>query len=464
MKLNAIIKTIFSLALGFALHHYAGANDKMNKNKDWIDLFDGKTLKGWKPLGGKAPYTVEDGAIVGTMTKGTPNSFLVTEKEYGDFILELDIKLEGDRTNSGIQTRSHYDANANNGKGRVYGRQVEVDPTERAWTGGIYDEARRLWLYPLDLNEPAKSAYKHGEFNRIRIEAIGDETRTWVNGVPTSYVIDTLDPTGFIGLQVHSIPDELHGKKVYFKNIRIQTKNLKPQPFPSDVYIVNLKANNLSAAEKKAGFSLLFDGENADQWRSVHGNAFPEKGWKVGNGEITVLKSDGGESTNGGDIITREQYAVFDLSFEFKLTPGANSGVKYFVTLKEQTTGSAIGLEYQILDDERHPDAKMGRDGNRTLASLYDLIPSNKDRRARRPIGEWNRGRIVVSSDNTVIHYLNGIKMLEYKRMSKEYRDLVAKSKYKDWDRFGEAPQGHILLQDHGDHVSFRNLKIKKIK
>ena len=461
--MNILSKFLMTAAVGFIAYQPLHVEAQQDKGK-WIDLFDGKTLTGWKTLGGEAPYNVENGMIVGTMTKGTPNSFLVTEQEYGDFILEVDVKLEGNRTNSGIQTRSQYDPAANDGKGRVQGRQVEIDPSDRAWTGGIYDEARRGWLYPLDLNEKAKSAYKQEEFNRIRIEAIGDELRTWVNGVPVSYVIDTIDRKGFIGLQVHSIADDLHGKKVYFKDVRIQTKGLKPTAFPKDVFIVNLKPNDLSAAEQKSGVSLLFDGKSAKKWRSVHGDAFPEKGWEVGNGEITVLKSDGGESTNGGDIITRDQYAVFDLSFEFKLTPGANSGVKYFVTLKEQTRGSAIGLEYQILDDERHPDAKMGRDGNRTLASLYDLITSNKDRRARRPIGEWNRGRVVVSEDNTVTHYLNGVKMVEYKRGSQDYLDLVAKSKYKDWDNFGGASQGHILLQDHGDKVSFRNIKVKKTK
>jgi len=123
-------------------------------------LFDGKTLMGWKAVAGAAPYKVEDGMIVGTMTKGTPNSFLITEKEYGDFILELDVKLEGESTNSGIQTRSHLKPEGNNGKGLVFGRQVEIDPTPRAWTGGIYDEARRLWLYPLELNSAAKPLYK----------------------------------------------------------------------------------------------------------------------------------------------------------------------------------------------------------------------------------------------------------------------------------------------------------------
>ncbi|WP_437919003.1 3-keto-disaccharide hydrolase [Sphingobacterium sp. LRF_L2] len=460
---NSVIKLLPACAMVFLCHFPENAAAQ-STSKGWQNLFDGKTLQGWKSVGGKAPYTVEDGVIVGRMTKGTPNSFLFTEKEYGDFILELDIKLEGDQTNSGVQTRSHFDPSANGGKGRVYGRQVEIDPSARAWSGGIYDEARRGWLYPLDLNEKAKSAYKADQYNHVRIEAIGDETRTWINGVPVAYVVDTIDAKGFIGLQVHSIPDAQDGKKVYFKNIKIQTANLKKQDFPQEVYIVNLKPNDLSSAEKKAGYNLLFNGKNSDGWRSVKGDNFPSKGWVIKNGEISVLKSDGAESTNGGDIITKDEYAVFDLSFEFKLTPGANSGVKYFVTLKEKTAGSAIGLEFQVLDDERHPDAKLGRDGNRTLASLYDLITSNRDARARRPIGEWNRGRVVVTADNQVTHYLNGVKMVSYVRGSKEFKDIVAISKYKGWENFGEAPTGHILLQDHGDNVSFRSIKIKKVK
>lgn len=132
--------------------------------------------------------------------------------------------------------------------------------------------------------------------------------------------------------------------------------------------------------------------------------------------------------------------------------------------ISETIPGSAIGLEYQLLDDERHPDAKAGREGNRTLASLYDLIKADKQPRFTRPIGEWNTGRVVVYPDNKVEHYLNGFKVLEYTRGSKKFRDLVAISKYKKWNQFGEAEKGHILLQVHGNEVSYKNIKIRELK
>lgn len=457
-----MLKRTYLLVLGVLLQ--AGVSSASNNDGGWTNLFDGKTLRGWKVLGGQADYKIEDGVIVGTTALNTPNSFLVTEKEYGDFVLEVDIKL-GAAINSGVQTRSHFNPKLNNGRGAVYGRQVEIDPSDRRWSGGIYDESRRQWIYPLSLNEDAQSLYKAGEYNRIKVECIGNETKTWLNGKPVAYVIDTLDQSGFIGLQVHSVskPSDA-GQKIYFKNVRIKTGNLRPEPFPSNIFVVNMQPNYLSDHEKQGGWKLLFDGKTTDGWVGAYKNKFPEKGWVVKDGTLTVLSSDGGESTNGGDIVSRDTYGAFDLTFDFKLSPGANSGVKYFVTQKENNQGSAIGLEYQIVDDKLHPDAKLGREGNRSLASLYDLITANKPSRFLHPTGEWNSGRVVVYPDNRVEHYLNGAKVLEYVRGSKDFKDLVAISKYKQWPNFGEAPQGHILLQDHGNEVSFRSVKIKKLR
>jgi hypothetical protein len=316
----------------------------------------------------------------------------------------------------------------------------------------------------MQLNAKAQNAYKPGEYNHFKIECIGNEMKTWVNGIASAYLVDTLDSKGFIGLQVHAISSAEHaGKKVAFKNIRIKTSDLVPDPFPSGVYVANFVPNTLTGYEKKDGWQLLFDGKTNAGWISAKSDQFPPAGWDISNGTISVLPSEGKEAANGGDIITKDQYSSFDLSFEFKLTPGANSGVKYFVTLAEKSTGSAIGLEYQVLDDTLHPDAKLGREGNRTLASLYDLIPAAKQKRFIRPIGQWNFGRIIVYPDNRVEHYLNGVKVLEYVRGSKEYKDLVAISKYVIWPNFGMAPQGHILLQDHGNAVSFRSIKIKQL-
>jgi len=215
----------------------------------------------------------------------------------------------------------------------------------------------------------------------------------------------------------------------------------------------------LSDAEKQYGIELLFDGKSSTGWRGAYKNTFPERGWAINDGMIEVLARG-----RGGDIVTEKEYSAFILQFEFKLTDGANSGVKYFVPERPDKPGSAVGLEYQILDDEKHPDAKMGRNGNRTLASLYDLIASDREPRARKKIGEWNFGMIKVFPDNRVEHWLNGWKVLSYTRGSQEFKDLIAISKYKDWENFGLAPQGRILLQDHNDHVSFRSLKIQELK
>jgi hypothetical protein len=439
------------------------------KESGWQNLFDGKTLNGWTKLAGTATYWIEDGAIVGSteVDSTSPNTFLVYDQRFvGDFILEMQVKLEDSITNSGIQFKSNFNDTAFKGRGRVYGYQYELDPSGRKWAGGIYDEGRREWLYTGAMNAAGQTKFTTGVYHTIRVECIGNSTKTWLDGKAISYVVDTLTKNeGLLGLQVHAIKKkEAAGKKIYWKNIRIKTSGIKPTPFPNGIYVANLVPNSLTAYEKQNGWKLLFDGKTTAGWKGAYKPKFPEKGWTITNGTLNVQPSGGAESTNGGDIVTIEKFSAFDLSFEFKLTPGANSGVKYFVTLSENNPGSAIGLEYQLLDDTLHPDAKMGRDGNRTLASLYDLIKAKKEKRFIKQPGGWNTARIIVHPNNHVEHYLNGVKVLEYERGSKGYRDLVAISKYVVWKNFGEANEGHILLQDHGNEVSFKSIKIRKLK
>ena len=224
--------------------------------------------------------------------------------------------------------------------------------------------------------------------------------------------------------------------------------------------------NTLTAKERKEGWKLLFDGKTTIGWRGAYKDKFPDKGWNVENGTLMIQQSDGKESAAFGDIVTEAEYSDFDLMFDFKLTDGANSGLKYFVVEHQpKPKGSAFGLEFQVLDDDKHPDAKLGRDGNRTVGSLYDLIPASGKK--ANPIGEWNTGR-VVSKGMHVEHWLNGKKVVEYERGSAAFRDAVAKSKYSAPDynangRFGEATKGHILLQDHGNQVSYRNIKVRAL-
>ncbi len=428
----------------------------------WQNLFNGKNFKGWTKINGTADYKIIDKAIVGISKSGTPNTFLRTDKMYGDFILEFDFKVDNE-LNSGVQFRSNSLKEYRNGT--VHGYQFEIDPSPRAWTGGIYDEARRGWLYPMTYNPAGQKAFKNNVWNTARIEAIGNSIRTWVNGIQCAELLDDVTKTGFIGLQVHSIYNkEQENKTVSWRNIRIMTEGLEQFRTPESVSVkqINSIANTISEREAKDGWKLLWDGKTTNGWRGAKLDGFPTKGWVIEDGFLKVQKSDGGESTNGGDIVTTRPYKNFVLKADFKITEGANSGIKYFVdTELNKGAGSAIGCEFQILDDSKHPDAKLGVSGNRTLGSLYDLIAAPADKPFRK--GFFNTAMVVVK-DNHVEHWLNGVKIVEYERNNQMWEALVDFSKYKDWPNFGNATEGLILLQDHGDEVWFQNVKIKELK
>ena len=221
--------------------------------------------------------------------------------------------------------------------------------------------------------------------------------------------------------------------------------------------------NTLSDQEKADGWQLLFDGQTTQGWRSINGTSFPKQGWAVRNGELCIVADDGGESQNGGDIVTHKKYGQFELSWEWKmLTSGGNSGLKYFVV--EGLSSNAkygYGLEYQILDDANHSwmiEGKMTPGDYRTVGSLYELYAAKNKK--LRPLGQFNHSRVICTGPR-VEHWLNGIKVLTYERGSPDFRVKVKASKFKDIPGFGETAAGHILLQDHGSFVHFKNIKIR---
>lgn len=435
-------------------------------SQDWQQMFDGENFDGWTKLNGDAEYQIDGTTITGTARMNTPNTFLATDRAYGDFILEFDVKVDP-RLNSGVQIRS--ESRDDYMDGRVHGYQVEIDPSDRAWSGGIYDEARRGWIYPLTRNKKGGKAFQNGQWNHYRIEAVGNEIKTWVNGVQCSNLYDNMTAEGFIALQVHSIRDEQQeGATVQWKDVRIMTENLEEHRWKQDpdVPVFNWVPNTLTEEEKRKGWRLLWDGETADGWRGANADTFPDRGWVVEEGTLSVIESDGSESPFG-DIVTEQEFSDFEFEVEFKITEGANSGIKYFVIEGlNPGSGSEIGPEFQILDNQNHPDAAQGVAGNRTVGSLYDMITAENlsegnDNIRFKGIGQWNKARIVAKG-NHVEHWLNNVKVVEYERGSQIYRNLVQKSKYNVYEDFGEAETGHILLQDHGNRVSFRSIKVRE--
>jgi 3-keto-disaccharide hydrolase len=223
-----------------------------------------------------------------------------------------------------------------------------------------------------------------------------------------------------------------------------------------------IPVNNLSEVEKNDGWRLLFDGKSFDGWRGFHNDKVPA-GWAIEDGCIKKIPLEGEMRRSGGDLITVDQFDNFEFSVEWKMAKGANGGIKYLVSESLPPTGrSGVSFEYQVLDDDNHADAKAGIAGNRTAGSLYDLIPASSAKKLS-PIGEFNQTRIVVKG-NHIEHWLNGLKVVEFERGGEALKQHIAESKFKNTKGFGETAKGHILLQDHGDTVWYRNFKIRAIK
>ncbi|MFV0446660.1 MAG: DUF1080 domain-containing protein [Planctomycetaceae bacterium] len=415
MRLTAVLTTAMLMATGATLSAEEG----------WIELFDGKTLDGWIQKNGTAKYSVEEGTIVGRTNEGSPNSFLSTIKDYGNFELLVDVKVDNG-LNSGIQIRSQTTDGSNHG--RVNGPQVEIESSgaNGAEAGYVYGEATgRGWLTPEDRLKPRK-VFKDGEWNRFRILASGPRIQTWINGEAIEDLTDEpifeTHPRGFISLQVHGIKTGTGPYQVAWKNIKLRPLDDTPRP-----------ANQLTKAEEEQGFQQLFNGQDLTGWK--HGG-----NWVIEDGVLT--------RTGQGGALVCEKTEIpddFDLRFEWKVAQGSNSGVYYRPTQ----------MEYQILDNAVHADGKNPRT---SAASLYFCMAPNYD--ATRPVGEWNEGRVVCKG-SIIQHWLNGQKVIDFDYNDPKWAAEVEMLKQRGGDVTVRG--ANLSLQDHGDPVWYRSIRLRTI-
>lgn len=384
----------------------------------FVSLYNGKNLDGWTPRGGECTFEAVGESIVGTCVPGSPSTYLSTTREdYTDFVFTAELKWEVDG-NSGIMFRAQRKP-GNKGE-IVFGPQAEMEgiDNEWNWSGGLFGQSAGGWLYPLWLDEhkEVREALKEDDWNRITIRAVGKSIKTWVNGIPAANYITDDYLKGFFSLQVHS------GKKgkIHFRDIKVK-----------------------EIERKKGELTDLFENGDFSAWTDSKGGPV-SGGWSIENGIV----HRGGLLS--GSINTIAQYQDFDLSFDWKISEAGNSGVKYRVH-------GNLGLEYQVLDDQKHKDGKLP---SHRSAALYDLFPVPDDKPIK-PVGEWNSGRIVVKG-NHIEHWLNGQKVLEVEYGSDAWKQAFAASKYAKHDGFGSW-NGSIHLQDHGDKVWYRNLRIKEL-
>lgn len=393
--------------------------------REWKQLFDGKSLDGWTQRNGTAKYRVEEGEIVGTTVLNSPNSFLCTDKHYSDFVLEYEVKIDP-RANSGVQIRSH--SRPDYQQGRVHGYQVEIDPSARSWSGGIYEEGRRGWLADLKHNEAAQKAFRNGAWNHFRVEARGPEFRTWVNQVPAATLHDELTSSGFIALQVHSTTST-EPLEVRWRNLRL--KELDPSTTSS------------LAAEPPPGATVLFNGSDLEKWVHQDGR---KAGWKLADGNAVEVVP------GTGNLHTRQKFRDARFHIEFR-TPE-------MPTKQGQARGnSGVYLqdryEIQILDSSTSLSEKAV-DGN---GSIYKKTAPLIN--VSRPPMEWQtydidfraprfgtdgqktaNARVSVHHNGVLIH--NNVEIPEPTGSAKKK---------------GESPEPQpLVLQEHGDRVQFRNV------
>ena len=403
------------------------------KETKWVNLFNGKDLTGWEN-----PYDWGNGEVVdGEIHLTTKKSkwFLCTAREYSDFVFEADVKMPEGKSNSGFMFRAHKKKN------KVSGYQAEVDPSDRKWSGGLYDEGRRQWFISPkkgsaksveEFRKRAGECFKRHGWNRYRIVCRGDHIQIFVNGVKTTDCKDDKDAKGYLALQHHGEK----GKVYKFRNIRII--ELKEG---DEVPAIELPKEE-SASVEGGEWVSLFDGKTLDGWQT-------RKEGKPGNWVIV----DGciHRKGKGGDIVTVKEFKDFEMEFEWKISPKGNSGVKYRFVGK-------WGPEYQVLDDDGHDN---GRNPFTSAGAMYLMASPDKEKVVK-PVGEFNKSKIVAKG-NHLEHWLNGKKVLEIEIGSDQWNKRKKRTKFKHARNYGETP-GKILLQDHGDLVWYKNIRIRELK
>lgn len=406
-SVHGAAKPAFATILG-AILLLAGSS--LRAAEELQPLFNGRNLEGWVQRGGKATYAVEDGVIVGTTILKTPNSFLCTQREYGDFILELEVRAD-EGLNSGIQIRSQcfdeptpffWEGKTNTiSAGRVHGYQVEVDHRpERRWSGGIYDEGRRGWLFPLGTNSPAGQAYKFGEWNHFRIVCNGPSIKTWVNGVSAADLWDAQTLKGFIGLQVHSAKQA--GLQVRFRNIRLQDLG-------------------------RHVWKPLWDGRTWNGWKPIG------KGeWQIVDGAIrgTNVKDE----KDFGHLVTDRTFGDFTVRVTYRAVRG-NSGLYFRVAQSGHSGVSGFQAEIDAEKDAGGLYETNGRGWVRQPAP-------EAVRKYFRP-QEWNTMTVMAHGRRVAVD-VNG-------RRSAELSDDPGR------------PEGYLALQAHGSQdveVWFKDIEL----
>lgn len=248
------------------------------------------------------------------------------------------------------------------------------------------------------------------------------------------------------------------GSQVFYS---CKSAGQKADTLKANVMAVVDSNNVLSSKEQADGWILMFDGKTTSGWRGYNKPAFPDSGWTVDNGTLRCMASGLGEAGGkGGDILYDTKFKDFDLKVEWKISPGGNSGIFYLAQEIPNEPVWKSACEMQVLDNIGHPDARLGKDGNRQAGSLYDLIPAVPQN--AKPVGQWNQAEILVYQ-GTVVHFQNGEKVLEYHIGTPDWTKMIKASKFKDFPEFGKYLPGFISLQDHGNDVWYRNIKIKKM-